>query len=118
VHVVPGNLTGCKPDPRVKGLQIEVEDIVFNGLASSLARLTNHKKSWARLVIDLGRRDNRVRRLRQTAPSSKPASWPSARSRPNDLAYGLKVSLSAPNNSNSTMARPWSTRRSKAEPSN
>jgi len=36
----------------------------------------------------------------------------------NDLAYGLKVSLSRAEQLNSTMARPWSTRRSKAEPSN
>jgi len=32
----------------VKGLQLEVEEIVFNGLASSLALLTSEQKNSAR----------------------------------------------------------------------
>ena len=38
----------------VKGLQLEVDDIVFNGLASSLALLTNEQKELGSLVIDIG----------------------------------------------------------------
>ncbi len=38
----------------VKGLQLEVEEIVFNGLASSLALLTSEQKELGALVIDIG----------------------------------------------------------------
>src|SRR5512137_162637 len=42
VHVVHGNLNRLQNAIRtVKGLQLEVDDIVFNGLAASLALLTN-----------------------------------------------------------------------------
>ena len=42
VHVVHGNLNRLQNAIRaVKGLQLDVDDIVFNGLASSLALLTN-----------------------------------------------------------------------------
>src|SRR5262249_4851289 len=45
VHVVHGNLNRLQNAIRtVKGLQLEVEDIVFNGLAAALALLTNEHK--------------------------------------------------------------------------
>src|ERR1700730_943732 len=55
VHVVHGNLNRLQNAIRaVKGLQLEVDDIVFNGLASSLALLTNEQKELGALVIDIG----------------------------------------------------------------
>src|SRR3974390_565611 len=55
VHVIHGNLNRMQNAIRaVKGLQLEVDDIVFNGLASSLALLTNEQKELGSLVIDIG----------------------------------------------------------------
>ncbi|SPE53374.1 Cell division protein ftsA [Verrucomicrobia bacterium] len=55
VHVVHGNLNRLQNAIRsVKGLQLEVDDIVFNGLASALALLTNEQKELGSVVIDLG----------------------------------------------------------------
>ena len=55
VHVVHGNTNRLQNAIRlVKGLQLEVNDIVFNGLASSLALLTNEQKELGALVIDIG----------------------------------------------------------------
>jgi rod shape-determining protein MreB len=55
VHVVHGNLNRLQNAIRtVKGLQLEVDDIVFNGLASSLALLSNEQKELGSLVIDIG----------------------------------------------------------------
>src|SRR5579872_2545695 len=52
VHVVHGNLNRLQNAIRtVKGLQLEVDDIVFNGLASSLALLSNDQKELGSLVI-------------------------------------------------------------------
>src|SRR6266480_6768250 len=54
VHVVHGNLNRLQNAIRtVKGLQLEVDDIVFNGLASSLALLGNDQKELGSLVIDI-----------------------------------------------------------------
>src|SRR5512139_3569482 len=50
VHVVHGNLNRLQNAIRiVKGLQLEVEDIVFTGLASSLALLTGEQKELGSL---------------------------------------------------------------------
>src|SRR5690606_20553263 len=38
----------------VKGMQLEVEEVVFNGLAASLSVLTPAQKELGALVIDLG----------------------------------------------------------------
>ena len=66
VHVVHGNLNRLQNAIRtVKGLQLEVDDIVFNGLASSLALLTNEQKELGSLVIDIGGGTDRLRRLFQ-----------------------------------------------------
>src|SRR6266699_4771643 len=55
MHVVHGNFNRFQnPIRMVKGLQVEVEAIVFNGLASSLALLTNEQKEMGALVIDFG----------------------------------------------------------------
>ena len=55
VHVLHGNLNRLQNAIRtVKGLQLEVDDIVFNGLASSLAVLHSDQKEMGSLVIDMG----------------------------------------------------------------
>src|SRR3989442_2705843 len=55
VHVVHGNFNRLQNPIRVvKGLQLEVEDIVFNGLASSLALLSNEQKELGAIIIDIG----------------------------------------------------------------
>jgi cell division protein FtsA len=55
VHVVHGQTNRLKNSIAVvKGLQLEVDEIVFNGLASALALLTNEQKELGSLVIDIG----------------------------------------------------------------
>ncbi len=55
MHVVHGNLNRLQNAIRlVKGMQLEVDEVVFNGLASSLALLTHEQKEMGALVIDLG----------------------------------------------------------------
>ena len=55
MHVVQGNFNRMQNSVRaVKGLQLEVDEIVFNGLAASLALLTNEQKELGALAIDIG----------------------------------------------------------------
>jgi len=55
VHVVHGHGNRLKNSIAVvKGLQLEVEEVVFNGLASALALLSNEQKELGSLVIDIG----------------------------------------------------------------
>ena len=95
VHVVHGNLNRLQSAIRaVKNLQLEVDDIVFNGLASSLALLTNEQKELGSLVIDLGGGTTEyvvyangiIKHTGVLAVGGDHVS--------NDLAYGLKVPLS------------------------
>jgi cell division protein FtsA len=95
VHVVHGNLNRLQNAIRtVKGLQLEVDDIVFNGLASSLALLTNEQKELGSLVVDIGGGTTEyvvyangiVKHTGVLAVGGDHVS--------NDLAYGLEVSLS------------------------
>lgn len=94
VHVVHGNFNRLQNPIRVvKGLQLEVEAIVFNGLASSLALLTNEQKEMGALVIDIGGgttnyavyADGIIKHTGVLAVGGDHVS--------NDLAYGLKVPL-------------------------
>ncbi len=95
VHVVHGNLNRLQnPIRAVKSLQIEVEDVVFSGLSSALALLSNQQKELGALVIDLGGgtteyvvyADGTIKHTGVLAVGGDHLS--------NDLAYGLKVPLS------------------------
>ena len=55
MHVIHGNLNRMQNAVRaVKGIQLDVEEVVFNGLASSLSVLTCEQKELGALVIDIG----------------------------------------------------------------
>jgi cell division protein FtsA len=95
VHVVHGITNRLQNAVRlVKGLQLEVDEIVFNGLASSLALLTNEQKELGALVIDIGGgttdyvvyADGVIKYTGVLALGGDHVS--------NDLGHGLKVPLS------------------------
>jgi cell division protein FtsA len=95
VHVVHGNFNRLQNAVRtVKGLQLEVEDIVFNGLAASLALLSNEQKELGSLIIDIGGGTTEyvvyangiIKHTGVLAVGGDHVS--------NDLAYGLKLRLS------------------------
>lgn len=94
VHVVHGHFNRLQNAIRVvKGMQLEVDEVVFNGLASSLALLTNEQKELGALVIDIGGgttdyavyADGVIKHTGVLAVGGDHLS--------NDLAYGLKVPL-------------------------
>jgi cell division protein FtsA len=95
VHVVHGQVNRLKNSIAVvRGLQLEVDEIVFTGLASALALLSNEQKELGSLVIDLGAgatnyvvsHDGIIKHTGVLAVGGDHIS--------NDLAYGLKVPLS------------------------
>jgi cell division protein FtsA len=94
VHVVHGHVDRLKNSIAVvRGLQLEVEEIVFTGLASALALLSNEQKELGSLVIDFGAgatdyvvySDGIIKHTGVLAVGGDHIS--------NDLAYGLKVPL-------------------------
>ena len=95
MHVVHGNFNRLQnPIRAVKGLQLEVEAIVFNGLASSLALLSSEQKEMGAVVIDIGGGTTEyvvynggiIKHTGVLAVGGDHIS--------NDLAYGLRVPLS------------------------
>lgn len=95
VHVVHGNFNRFQnPIRAVKGMQLEVEAIVFSGLGSSLALLSPEQKELGALVIDMGGGTTEyvvysggiVKHTGVLAVGGDHIS--------NDLAYGLKIPLS------------------------
>ncbi len=94
VHVVHGHLNRLQNAIRVvKGMQLEVEEVVFNGLASSLAVLSPEHKELGALVIDIGggTTDYVVYSggvIKHTGVLAVGGDHVS-----NDLAFGLKVPL-------------------------
>jgi cell division protein FtsA len=94
VHVVHGHVNRLKNSIAVvRGLQLEVEEIVYTGLASALALLSNEQKELGSLVIDFGAgatdyvvySDGIIKHTGVLAVGGDHIS--------NDLAYGLKVAL-------------------------
>lgn len=94
MHVVHGNFNRLQNPIRVvKGLQVEVDAIVFNGIGSALAVLTNEQKEMGSLVIDLGGGTTEyvvygggiIKHTGVLAVGGDHVT--------NDLAYGLKVPL-------------------------
>jgi cell division protein FtsA len=94
VHVVHGHVNRLKNSIAVvRGLALDVEEIVFTGLASALALLSNEQKELGSLVIDLGAgATNYVVAhggiIKHTGVLAVGGDHIS-----NDLAYGLKVPL-------------------------
>ena len=94
VHVVHGHLNRLQNAIRVvKGMQLEVNEVVFTGLASSLAVLSNTQKELGALVIDIGggTTDYVVYSggvIKHTGVLAVGGDHVS-----NDLAFGLKVPL-------------------------
>jgi len=94
VHVVHGHLNRLQNAIRVvKGMQVEVDEVVFNGLASSLAVLSPEHKELGALVIDIGggTTDYVVYSggvIKHTGVLAVGGDHVS-----NDLAFGLKVPL-------------------------
>ncbi len=94
VHVVHGHLNRLQNAIRVvKGMQVEVDEVVFNGLASSLAVLSPEQKELGALVIDIGGGTTEyvvcsggvIKHTGVLAVGGDHLS--------NDLAFGLKVPL-------------------------
>jgi cell division protein FtsA len=94
MHIVHGQVNRLQNPIRiVKGLQLEVEALVFNGLASALAVLTPEQKEMGALVIDLGGGATEyvvyaggiIKHIGALAVGGDHIS--------NDLAHGLKVPL-------------------------
>jgi len=95
MHVIHGNANRLQNAIRlVRATSLEVDDVVFNGIASSLALLTNEQKELGALVIDVGGGTTEfvvysngvIRHSGVLAVGGDHVS--------NDLAYGLKVPLS------------------------
>ena len=95
MHVIHGQANRLQNAIRlVRGTQLEVDEIVFNGIASSLALLNNDQKELGALVIDIGGgttefvvySDGVIRHTGVLAVGGDHVS--------NDLAFGLKVPLS------------------------
>jgi cell division protein FtsA len=94
VHVVHGHENRMKTAIRVvENLQLQVEGVAFNGLASALSTLTSEDKEMGALVIDLGGgvteyvvySEGLVKHTGVLAVGGDHIT--------NDLAYGLKVPM-------------------------
>ncbi len=95
MHVIHGNANRLQNAIRlVRATSLEVDDVVFSGIAASLALLTSEQKELGSLVIDLGGGTTEyvvysngvIRHSGVLAVGGDHVS--------NDLAYGLKVPLS------------------------
>jgi len=95
MHVIHGHANRLQNVIRlVRATSLEVDEIVFNGIATALALLTSEQKEMGALVIDIGGgtteyvvySDGVIRHSGVLAVGGDHVS--------NDLAYGLKVPLS------------------------
>lgn len=95
LHVIHGNFNRLQNPIRVvKGLQLEVESIVFNGLGSALSLLTGEQKELGALVIDFGAGTTEYAVYAEGVIKHAGALAVGGDHVTNDLAYGLKVSQS------------------------
>jgi cell division protein FtsA len=95
IHVVHGHLNRLQNPIRVvKGLQLEVENVVFTGLASALALLTTEQKEMGALVIDLGAGTTEFAVCVEGIMRHTGLLAVGGDHITNDIAYGLKVPLS------------------------
>jgi cell division protein FtsA len=95
MHVIHGHANRLQNVVRlVRATSLEVDDVVFNGIATSLALLSNEQKELGALVIDIGGGTTEfvvysngvIRHSGVLAVGGDHVS--------NDLAFGLKVPLS------------------------
>ena len=95
MHVIHGHANRLQNVIRlVRATSLEVDEIVFNGIASAIALLTGEQKELGALIIDIGGgtteyvvySDGVIRHSGVLAVGGDHVS--------NDLAYGLKVPLS------------------------
>jgi cell division protein FtsA len=94
VHVVHGNLNRLQNPVRVvKGLQLEVDAVVFSGLAASLSLLSPEQKELGALVIDLGAGTTEYVLYANGVMQHAGVLAVGGDHVSNDLAYGLKVPL-------------------------
>ncbi|KAB2659857.1 MAG: cell division protein FtsA [Verrucomicrobia bacterium] len=94
VHVVHGNFNRLQnPIRAIKNLQLEIDDVVFCGLASSLALLNNHQKEMGSLVIDIGAGTTEYAVYSNGIIKHTGVIAVGGDHLSNDLAYGLKVPL-------------------------
>jgi len=94
VHVVHGLFNRLQnPIRAVKALQLEVEDIVFNGVASALALLNTQQKELGSLIIDLGSGITEYVVYTRGVIKHTGVLAVGGDHVTNDLAYGLKVPL-------------------------
>ncbi len=95
VHVVSGNVNRLRNSIRaVRNLQLEVDELAFNGLASSLALLTSEQKEMGALVIDLGAGTTDYVVYSEGVIKHTGVLAVGGDHVTNDLAHGLKVPLS------------------------
>ncbi|MCB1125524.1 MAG: cell division protein FtsA [Verrucomicrobiae bacterium] len=95
VHVVHGMTSRLQlPIKAARSLQIDVEEVVFNGIASSLAVLSNQEKDLGALVIDLGAGVTEYAVYSERVVKHTGVIAVGGDHVTNDLAYGLKVPMS------------------------
>ncbi|MGZ8920612.1 MAG: cell division protein FtsA [Limisphaerales bacterium] len=94
VHVVHGLYNRLQnPIKAVKALQLEVEDIVFHGIASALALLNTQQKELGALIIDIGSGVTEYAVYARGVIKHTGVLAVGGDHVSNDLAYGLKVPL-------------------------
>ena len=94
LHVIHGKTTRLQNAVRlVRGISLQVNDVVFSGLASSLALLTPEQKDLGVLVIDMGAGTTEYAVFSEGILRYSAVLTVGGDHATNDLAYGLKISL-------------------------
>lgn len=92
MHVVHGNLNRMQNAVRVvKGMQLDVVEVGFNGLASALAVLNSEQKELGALVIDIGGGTTDYVIYSEGVVKHSGVLAVGGDHLTNDLAFGLKV---------------------------